>query len=394
MNSSTPRRLRGRGARVNIEHRFTRQAVEPDPAPPDENGAPRTQVSAVRARSVITRNRSPDVGFNVSVNPYAGCEHGCVYCFARPTHAYHDLSPGLDFETRILARTNAAERLRVALSARSWVCEPIAIGINTDAYQPAERRLRITRGLLETCLEFRQPAVLITKSALILRDLDVLADMAALGLVRVSVSVTTLDNELKRRLEPRTAGPAARLGVIGRLAEAGVPVGAMVAPVIPRINDHEMERILAAAAGAGARTASYVLLRLPLEVEPLFRDWLGVHFPERRDAVMRAIAACHGGKAYDSTFHLRMRGSGTLADLIADRFRIARRRHGLDGDLPELRTDRFRRADEKQFDLFGQPGDSGSVLPLGEVRRRRADGPEGLLIRAAGLPAVRDPEPE
>ncbi len=352
MHSKYPLAVRGRGARANIDHRFSGHTVEPHPQHFAETAAPQTRVTPVRCRSIISRNRSPDVGFNLSVNPYAGCEHGCVYCFARPTHAWHDLSPGLDFETRILAKVNAAQRLRKELMAPSYACEPIAVGVNTDAYQPAERELGITREILETCLDFRQPVVLITKSALILRDLDILAEMASQGLVRASVSVTTLDGELKRRLEPRAAGPAARLGVIEKLAAAGIPVSVMAAPVIPRINDHEMERILDEAAGRGARGASYVLLRLPLEVEPLFRDWLQVHYPGRRDAVLRAIAECRGGKAYESAFHLRMRGRGVLADMIADRFRIARRRAGLDGPAPSLRTDLFRRVYDRQPDLF------------------------------------------
>ena len=352
MNSTFPEPVRGRGARVNIDHRFSRQTVEHDPRELSASVAPQTQVTPIRCRKIITRNRSPDVGFNLSVNPYAGCEHGCVYCFARPTHAYHDLSPGLDFETRILAKTNAPERLREELSARSYVCEPIAIGVNTDAYQPAERELEITRRLLETCLAFRQPVVLITKSTLILRDADILRDMASQGLVRASVSVTTLDDELKRRLEPRAAGPAARLATIRKLACAGIPVSVMAAPVIPRINDSELERILESAAGHGAVSASYVLLRLPLEVEPLFRDWLEVHYPERGRAVMSAIAGCRGGKAYDSTYHLRMRGRGVVADMIADRFRVARRRFGLDREAPALRTDLFRRVYDNQPDLF------------------------------------------
>jgi DNA repair photolyase len=352
MNSKYSTPVRGRGARGNVDHRFSRQTVDRDPQDLAESAPPQTQVTPIRCRKIVTRNRSPDVGFNLSVNPYAGCEHGCVYCFARPSHAYHDLSPGLDFETRILAKANAPEQLRRELSARSYACEPIAIGVNTDAYQPAERELRITRQLLETCLAFRQPVVLITKSTLILRDLDILSEMASRSLVRASISVTTLDDELKRRLEPRAAGPGARLGAIRKLADAGIPVSVMAAPVIPRINDHELERILGLAAAHGAGNASYVLLRLPLEVEPLFRDWLQAHYPGRGGAVMRAIAECHGGKAYDSAFHLRMRGRGVLADLIADRFRIARRRFGLDGEAPPLRTDRFRPVYDRQPELF------------------------------------------
>jgi len=344
--------IRGRGARANIVHRFERQTVIPESRQSAGHGEPETLVTAVRARSILTRNASPDVGFNLSVNPYQGCEHGCLYCFARPSHAYHDLSPGLDFETRILAKINAVELFRKALAAPSYACEPIAIGVNTDAYQPAEREFGITRGLLEACLEFRQPLVLITKSALVLRDLDLLTMLAGHDLVRISVSVTTLDDELKRRLEPRTAGPAARLRVIRRLAAAGVPVSAMVAPVIPRINDHEIERIIEAVAGQGALAAGYVLLRLPLEVEPLFRDWLQVHHPQRARAVMNAIGACHGGKAYDSTFHRRQRGSGVIADMLAGRFHAARRRHGLDREPPPLRTTGFRPPSGPQLALF------------------------------------------
>ncbi len=334
--------LKGRGARANIDHRFTRLSCEPEDSETSGTPTPDTQVTAVRARSVITRNRSPDVGFNLSVNPYQGCEHGCVYCFARPSHAYHDLSPGLDFETRILAKTNAPDVFRAELAAPSYRCEPIALGVNTDAYQPAERTLGLTRRLLETCLEFRQPVVLITKSRLILRDIDVLGELAGRRLVRVAVSVTTLDHELKRRLEPRTAGPVARLSIIGELARAGVPVSAMVAPVIPRINDNEIERILASVAAAGARSANYVLLRLPREVEPLFRDWLQVHYPERADAVMRAMASCHRGQSYRSAFHSRMRGEGQIAEMIGQRFNAARRKCRLDRPAPSLDVTAFR----------------------------------------------------
>jgi DNA repair photolyase len=328
------------------------RTVVQDPLHPNQPVKPETRITSVTARSIISRNQSPDVGFNLSINPYQGCEHGCVYCFARPTHAYHDLSPGLDFETRIMAKTNAAELLQKELSARSYTCEPIAIGVNTDAYQPAERELKITRSLLETCLSYRQPVVVITKSKLILRDLDVLKEMASRQLVKTSVSVTTLDNELKRQMEPRTAGVGGRLNVIRSLAEAGVPVSVMLAPVIPRINDHEIEKILAETADCGARSASYVLLRLPLEVEPLFREWLHLHYPQRAASVMRAIEACRGGKSYDSAFYKRMRGEGIVARMIARRFRVALKRHGLDGNPPPLATNQFRLPDDKQLDLF------------------------------------------
>jgi len=344
--------IRGRGAHGNIEHRFTRLGIEHDAEPDDDALAALTEIRPLRARSIISRNRSPDVGFNLSVNPYQGCEHGCVYCFARPSHAYHELSPGLDFETRILAKTNAVELFRKELSAPSYRCEPIAIGVNTDAYQPAERTLKITRGLLQTCLEFGQPLVLITKSTLVLRDLDLLAALASRCLVRISVSVTTLDDELKRRLEPRTAGPRARLGVIGRLSQANVPVSVMLAPVIPRINDQEIERILEECASSGARGARYVLLRLPLEVRPLFEDWLQLHYPERAAAVMSALKSCHGGKAYDSTYHYRMRGDGVIAGMIGRRFQLARRRCGLDAPTEPLATNQFRAPGRNQLALF------------------------------------------
>ncbi len=364
MNSSPDsdsKAIRGRGARGNIDHRFSVRTVAADAEERErariegEDGTPRrpeTRITPVRARSVLTRNQSPDVGFNLSVNPYQGCEHGCVYCFARPTHAYHDLSPGLDFETRIMAKVNGVERFREALRKPGYRCEPIALGINTDAYQPAERELRLTRGLLETCLEFRQPCALITKSALVLRDRDLLVELAERNLVRVSVSVTTLDDELKRRLEPRTAGPATRLKVIRELCAAGVPVSAMVAPVIPRINDHELEAIVAAVAEAGARSASYVLLRLPHEVAPLFADWLNVHYPQRAEAVMNAMRSCHDGKAYRSEFGRRMRGTGLIAEMIQRRFEVARRKVGLNGELPELATHRFRSGAPEQAELW------------------------------------------
>ena len=356
--------LRGRGAQENVDHRFTHVSIEADLATAEDDAryntedeteskrAPDTQVTPIRARSIISRNNSPDVGFNLSINPYQGCEHGCIYCFARPSHAYLDLSPGLDFETRIFAKTNAAELLRKELSAPSYRCEPIALGINTDAYQPAERELRITRQLLETCLEFRQPVSLLTKSRLILRDLDLITALAGLNLVRVAVSVTTLDNETKRRLEPRTAGPAARLHVIEQMAAAGIPPGVMVAPVIPRITDHEIEHILEAVAARGAHSAGYVLLRLPHEVEPLFRDWLQLHYPDRAAAVVHAMESCYGGKTYRSTYHMRMKGQGIIAGMIAQRFRVARKRLRLDRETGALDTSAFRPPPGPQLGLF------------------------------------------
>ncbi len=297
----------------------TGEAIEPGPD---------TVVSEERARSVISRNQSPDVGFSQSINPYRGCEHGCVYCFARPSHAYLDLSPGLDFETRLFAKANAVELLRAELARPSYRCAPIALGVNTDAYQPLERRRRITRGLLEVLAEARHPVHLITKNALVLRDLDLLAPMAAQGLVQVAVSVTTLDNRLAARMEPRASAPHSRLKAIAGLHEAGVPVGVMVAPVIPALTDSELEAILEAARGAGAGTASYVLLRLPHELKEIWREWLALHYPDRAAHVMSLVAQMRGGRDYDSAFGKRMRGEGPFAQLLAARFARAHRQLG------------------------------------------------------------------
>jgi DNA repair photolyase len=283
-----------------------------------------------RARSVITTNDSPDVGFDQSINPYRGCAHGCVYCFARPTHAYLDLSPGLDFETKLFYKADAVELLEKELGKRGYVCKPIALGINTDGYQPLEKKLEVTRGILKVLARTRHPVTIVTKSALVVRDLDLLADLARDGLVSVMVSVTSLENDIKRTLEPRTASPQARLRVIEALAQAGVPVGVLVAPVIPAITDHEMEDILAAAKDAGASSAGYVLLRLPYEVKDLFREWLAEHYPDRAKHVMSLINQARGGKDYDSQFGVRMRGTGAYAELLRTRFELAKRKLGLD----------------------------------------------------------------
>lgn len=299
-----------------------------------------TRVTEERARSIISRNTSPDIAFGQSVNPYRGCEHGCVYCFARPSHAYLDLSPGLDFETRLFAKTNADECLRVELAKKGYRCAPIALGINTDAYQPIERDYRITRRLLETLAECRHPVSLITKNSLIVRDIDLLSAMARERLVSVYVSVTTLDNRLSSKLEPRATAPHTRLKTIRALSEAGVPVGVMAAPVIPMINDFELEHILEAAWDAGARAAGYVLLRLPHELKEVWREWLSLHYPDRADHVMSLIRQMRGGRDYDSGFGTRMRGEGPFADLIAMRFAKAQRRIGY-GRLPPLDSSRF-----------------------------------------------------
>jgi DNA repair photolyase len=315
---------------------FSDAAGEDGEQPPH----PATSVTEERARSIISRNDSPDIGFGQSVNPYRGCEHGCVYCFARPSHAYLDLSPGLDFETKLYAKTNAAERLREELAKPSYRCSPIALGINTDAYQPIERQYRVTRSVLEVLAECKHPVSLITKSALIQRDLDLLAPMAEQRLVTVYVSVTTLDNKLSSKLEPRAAAPHTRLKTIRALHEAGVPVGTMVAPVIPMITDKHLEAILEAAFDAGARAAGYVLLRLPHELKEVWREWLQLHYPERAQHVMSLIQQMRGGKDYDSAFGTRMRGEGPFAELLAIRFAKAHRRLGF-GRLPPLDASRF-----------------------------------------------------
>ncbi len=337
---------KGRGATINPESRYlSTTSVPVDDGwelGEDPESGPATEFFPDRTVRLITRNQSPDVPFDRSINAYKGCEHGCIYCFARPTHAYLDLSPGLDFETKIFYKTGVRERLLEELSGRSYQCRPIAMGTNTDPYQPVERRLRITRTILEVALEHRHPVTIVTKGQLILRDADILAELAKRQLVNVMVSVTTLSNALKVKLEPRTASPAARLRTIERLDALGVPVGAMAAPIIPFINDAELEAIVERAAASGARAVRYVLLRLPLEVKSLFEAWLAEHYPLRAGRVMSAIRETRGGKTYDSTWGKRMRGTGPYAELLAARFAAACRKQGLrDGQLPPLRTDLF-----------------------------------------------------
>ena len=306
----------------------------------DEAPALRTQVTGERARSIISRNSSPDVGFSQSVNPYRGCEHGCVYCFARPSHAYLDLSPGLDFETKLFVKINAAELLRAELARPGYVPAPIALGINTDGWQPLERAHGISRACLEVLLQARHPLSIVTKGSALLRDLDLLAELAAHGLVNVHVSITTLDNALSARLEPRAAAPHTRLKLVAALREAGVPAGVLVAPVIPAVTDEYLERILEAAREAGAQSAGYVLLRLPHELKEIWREWLQLHYSDRAAHVMSLVRQMRGGKDYDSAFGTRMRGQGPFADLVAMRFAKTRKRLGY-GALPPLRTDLF-----------------------------------------------------
>lgn len=315
-----------------------------DTASGDEfsRSGPATKLLPDRTVRLITRNRSPDIGFDRSINAYKGCEHGCVYCFARPTHAYLDLSPGLDFETRIFYKTRVQANLEAELASRRYTCRTLAMGTNTDPYQPAERDKRITRKILEVLLAHRHPVSIVTKSQLILRDLDLLEALAEQGLVNVHISVTTLDNALKTRLEPRTAGPAARLKVIRTLRAAGIPTGVMVAPVIPFINDAELEDIVSTCVDAGAGALAYILLRLPLEVAPMFHSWLERYYPLKTERVENALRSARGGKLYQAQWGQRMVGSGPIAELIGTRFAKALRRHGLEGvRLPELRTDLF-----------------------------------------------------
>lgn len=325
---------KGRGAVSNPQSRYhtARHAPVDDGWWHDEeDDTPKRQTTVTPAsiRSIIATNRSPDVPFDQSINPYRGCEHGCIYCFARPTHAYYDLSPGLDFESRLFSKPQAAERLRAELSKPGYTCKPIAIGTNTDPYQPAEKTHRITRQVLEVLHGCNHPVSIVTKGTLLLRDLDLIADMASRGLAHAMVSLPTLDRGLKRTLEPRTADPARRLKLIETLRGAGVPVGVLVAPVIPAVTDRELETILRQAADAGATHAGYVLLRLPLEVKPLFEQWLAAHMPQRAAHVMSLMHQLHDGRAYDARPGLRQTGQGVFARLIAMRFAQACKRHGL-----------------------------------------------------------------
>ena len=324
--------VKTRGAASNRTGRFEALAVErvddgwgiaDEELPPLE-----TTVQPEPAHSVITRNNSPDIPFELSLNPYRGCESGCIYCYARPSHQYLGLSAGLDFETRLFYKKDAAARLREELNRKSYKCSPINLGANTDPYQPVERRLGVTRSILEVLAEAHHPVTVITKHALVVRDIDVLSQLAAERLVKVFVSLTTLDDELKRRMEPRAASPRARLAAIGKLVAAGIPTGVMYAPVVPAINDHELEAVLEAAAGQGAATAGYVLLRLPGEVKDLFYEWLALHYPDRVGKVRNRIRDLRGGRDNDSRFGHRMRGQGNWASLLKSRFEASCRRHG------------------------------------------------------------------
>jgi len=372
MSPDRPAARKGRGATFNPGNRFrdvTREAVDdgwaplrPDVADGAGRGADggegegahasdarddelpplRTTVTIQRSRTIIARNTSPDIPFTQSINPYQGCEHGCIYCYARPTHAYLDLSPGLDFETKLFAKPNAAALLTAELAKPGYVCESIAMGTNTDPYQPVERERKITRQVIEILAACDHPLSIVTKSALVERDIDLLAPMAAKGLARVYISITTLDKELARTLEPRAASPQRRLAAVKALAAAGVPVGVMTAPIIPQLTDKDLEAILDAAAANGARWAGWTMLRLPHEVKDLFRDWLAQHHPLRADHIMSLIRQLRGGRDNDPQFGSRMRGAGQFADLIANRFQIACLRLGLNRERVPLDTSRFR----------------------------------------------------
>ena len=348
---------RGRGAISNVDSRYdsvTRHGVDDGWEMVEDRPTLRTEVRFERPRSAITYNRSPDLPFDRSINPYRGCEHGCVYCFARPSHAYLGLSPGLDFETRLVARPGIDAVLRQELGRKRYQVAPLAIGTNTDPYQPVEQDHAIMRACLAVLSDCGHPVAIVTKGALIERDIDILADMARRGLVRVGISVTTLDARLSRRMEPRAPLPARRLQMIERLSAAGIPVRIMASPMVPALTDPELEAILAAGRSAGARTASWIMLRLPREVSPLWQEWLAEHHPDRADRVMARLREMHGGKDYDARWGHRMRGEGSYAEMVAHRFKLAARRLGLRTDARPMRTDLFRppAAPSDQLSLF------------------------------------------
>ena len=366
MKSSDAKRIiaihpaRGRGALSNRESRFLSAGREIDlsylEAIRDDLPEPaiRTETTFVEASSIISRNNSPDIGFDRSINPFLGCEHGCVYCYARPSHAYLGLSPGLDFETRLTAKSNAAALLRKELASRSYVPQLIALGANTDPYQPIEKQAGITRAVLEVLSEFNHPVAITTKSALVVRDIDLLGPMAAKGLARVAMSISTLDPAIARTMEPRANSPSRRLEAIEKLAQAGVPTSVIVAPIVPALTDAHLERVIEAAARAGADSAHYVLLRLPLEVRDLFVEWLAAHFPLRAGHVMSLVNQMRNGKDYESDFGTRMKGTGLFAELIARRFEVACARHGLNRTRAPLTTALFAcpSPDSPQIPLF------------------------------------------
>ena len=356
-NPSRERRTRkGRGALTNKAGRFEslrRDALDDGWGSLDEEPPPlRTTVTKDASRSVIARNKSPDVHFDQSINPYRGCEHGCIYCFARPTHAWLGYSPGTDFESRLLYKPDVAKLLTGELAKRSYECSPIGLGTNTDPYQPIEKRLRCTRQILEVLSAYDHPVTIVTKSGLIERDIDLLAPMAERKLASVSISVTSLDRELSRKMEPRAAAPQRRIRTIERLTEAGIPTGVLVAPIIPALNDHEIEKILETVHIAGALSAGYSFIRLPLEIKDLFIEWLETHYPLKADHVLNRLRDLHNGKLYDATFSTRQTGTGVFSQLVSGRFRLAVKRLGFPG-TPALDRTQFRRPNlNRQLGLF------------------------------------------
>lgn len=355
-NGVDAHRRRGRGANSNASGRFeplSRSSFDDGWESLATLDVFRTQVTEETTKTIITRNQSPDISFDRSINPYRGCEHGCIYCYARPSHCYLGLSAGIDFETQLFSKPNAAELLERELAARNYLPKSIALGANTDPYQPVERRLKITRSILEVLSKTQHPVGIVTKSQLVLRDIDILAPMAAKGLARVAVSITTLDHKLARLMEPRATTPMRRLNAVHELNAAGIPTSVMVAPILPALTDHELEAILEAAHEHGAHQAGYVLLRLPLEIRDLFQEWLHEHFPDRAARVIKLMRDMRGGKDYDARWGIRQRGTGPYADQIAVRFKLALKRLGMN-----RRTDRLR------TDLFIPPTIKGQQLPL------------------------------
>jgi DNA repair photolyase len=351
--TSDPRPIRGRGAAGNPPNRFERLQLERDADwNPEDDPLPRTQFFKDRSQTIIATNESPDVGFEASINPYRGCEHGCIYCYARPFHEYLGFSSGLDFETRIMVKEDAPKLLRATLSSPKWQPKTLAMSGVTDPYQPVERRLKLTRACLEVLAEFRNPVSIVTKNQLVARDADLLGELARFNAAAVFLSLPTLDPELRKVMEPRTSTPAARLATIAALAKAGVPVGVLVAPVIPGLTDHEIPAVLEAAAKAGAKFASFIVLRLPHAVAPMFEQWLATHFPDRKEKVLNRLRAVRDGKVYDSRFGKRMRGEGIFAEQIEVLFDVARRKVGLAEHGPELSTAAFRRPTGQQIGLF------------------------------------------
>jgi DNA repair photolyase len=346
------RPIHGRGAAQNPPNRFIplyRERVDWDD---EDDPAPTTRFFRDETRTILATNDSPDIPFEYSLNPYRGCEHGCVYCYARPTHEYLSLSAGLDFETQIFVKEDAPKLLREALLSPRWVPQTVSISGVTDPYQPVERRLELTRRCLEVFAEFRNPVGIVTKNALVARDIDVLKQLASVNAAMVFLSVTTLDPELARRMEPRASAPAARLRAIEELAKAGIPVGVMNAPIIPGLNDHESPAVLEAAAAAGAMSAGYTVVRLPFAVKDIFADWLEHHFPDRKQRVLGRIAEAHGGRLNDSRFGIRMRGEGEWSEVFREMFRLQRRRLGMNDKMKQLSTDSFSTGIPKQQQLF------------------------------------------